>query len=144
MRQTRQFLFVAAALLAALLIAPAAHAQIAWNANIPFDFTVADTTLPAGDYLVQEVDQNDPSTFALTDRDRGIEVLFKTAPAAEQRPGDTPRLTFDATQGQAFLTGISIPGEQLHRDVLPGDKYESAKDDQMAMEEKVITLVISD
>lgn len=142
MRQRKLYLSLAAALLAALLVAPAAQAQIAWNASIPFSFTVADTTLPAGDYLVQEVDQNNPSTFALTNADRDIEVLFKTAPAGEQRPGEMPRLIFDTIDAAAYLSGVSIPMEQLHRDVLPGDRYEEAMEKEMEMEEKVVTLVV--
>lgn len=139
------FLVLAAALVAALLAAPAAQAQIAWNASIPFSFTVADTSLPAGDYLVQEVDQNNPSTFALTNAERDVEVLFKTAPAGEDLNGNTPQLQFDVANGEAYLTAVAIPMEDLYRDVLPGDKYEAAKaNDDLEWETKTVTIVVVD
>ena len=51
MKLQRQFVLSAAAAL--VMLAPAAHAQNKTVANVPFDFTVADVTLPAGEYAVQ-------------------------------------------------------------------------------------------
>jgi hypothetical protein len=75
-------------LAASLLVGTAmtAVAQDKVRANVPFDFSVRGTTLPAGSYTIVRVRENDPTLLAIRGAD-GRQVLafttgMESAPAA--------------------------------------------------------------
>jgi hypothetical protein len=150
MRQRKKLLTIAAALFAALLIAPLAHAQVTLEAQVPFAFTVNDTTLPAGEYLITEVDQNDPSAFALTNAEKDVEVIFRTMNSGEHVEMETTdekrsELVFMTAGDRAFLTEINIPGEALTREVVTDQDYEriSEMNDEDWRERTIAVVVVS-
>jgi hypothetical protein len=94
------------AVLISFFIAPlAAHAGETLVGNVPFEFTVGDTTFPAGEYQFQ-VDQIRPDTV------RVLSTNFSTAAIALSRReggavGDgSPSMKFNVYGGQRFLSTI--------------------------------------
>jgi len=149
MTQQNRWFTLAAALFVLLLVAPLAHAQgTEVRAHIPFPFTVANTSLPAGDYVLTQVDPDNPEAFALTDRAKSIEVLFETASSGRQETEATdgltsPRLQFDVAGGKAFLTRLDLPSESLSRDVLTGERYKAlAQAEDMEWQKKFVDVVV--
>jgi hypothetical protein len=120
---------LAAVLFALLCVAPLAQAQnLEVHAHIPFAFTVGDTSLPAGDYVLTQVEPDNPAAYALTDRAKNVEVVFETSDSGREEADRvaglaSPRLQFDTAGGKAFLTRLDLPSESLSRDVLTGTRY---------------------
>ena len=100
----------------------AVHAQSASSlvrASIPFDFTVGDKTLPAGDYLWQRVWENSDSVMKITSRDGHRSVTFMTHSVIDNKNQTGARLVFRRYGSEYFLaqvwTGFDSSGRELHR-----------------------------
>jgi len=70
---------LALAWLASVLVCGSAAAQTGTilTADIPFSFTVNNTTLPAGNYELQEIE---PWEFYIHNASKGIKLIFSTDP----------------------------------------------------------------
>jgi len=82
--------------------------------RVPFPFIVRGLTLPAGEYVVQPVDQ-DPAVMMI----RGVNanhksiVIVLTSPADGRDPaGDKPALTFTRVENQYRLSTIWESGTE--------------------------------
>jgi hypothetical protein len=76
--------------------------------KVPFPFMVHGQTLPAGEYVVQRLDQ-DPSAMLIRGKNLHDEstAIVMTGPAASQDPaGDKPALTFTRHENQYRLSTI--------------------------------------
>ena len=69
-------MLLAASLLAGTVMTAVAQDKV--HVNVPFDFTVRGTALPAGSYTVARVHENDPTLLAIRGAD-GQQVLAFTA-----------------------------------------------------------------
>jgi hypothetical protein len=89
--------------LSALLV-PLASAQSSIDVTVPFDFTVASSTLPAGEYRILQVV---PSVLQIQRFDGKSSIMTGTLPVeSNKRPGDS-RLTFNRYGDHYFLAGVS-------------------------------------
>src|SRR5579864_4198514 len=98
--------FVMGAGLAALLCGPSLMAQNNEIAEIPFDFHVGQSTLPAGTYNVMKATET--GILRLRSEDTGESILV--AGQGRQDGKDNPRLTFRCYSGDCFLSEIWLPG----------------------------------
>jgi hypothetical protein len=98
--------FVIGAGLAALLWSPLLMAQDHETAEIPFDFHVGQSTLPAGTYSVIKATQN--GILQLRNDDSRESILLGAQ--GRETANDDARLTFRCYSGYCFLSEVWIPG----------------------------------
>ena len=99
----------------ALTIVPA-HAQTGNRvlANIPFDFSVGNTTLKAGTYTIEL--QSDILAFSSDD---GKEHKFAfTVPGDSGNQSQEPHLVFTKYGNQAFLAKVFLAGDENYHELL--------------------------
>jgi len=98
--------FVLGAGLAALLGSPALMAQNAETAEIPFDFHVGKSALPAGTYSVAKDNSGGFLQIRNMDTQHSIMLGFQ----ARETGKNDPSLTFRCYSGDCYLAAIWIPG----------------------------------
>ena len=77
--------------------------------KVPFPFVVHGQTLPAGDYVVQRFDNQDPSALLIRSKNLHdkLAAIVMTGTAGGQDPaGDKPALTFTRHENQYRLSTI--------------------------------------
>jgi len=102
-------------LVVALTLVPA-HAQTGNRvlANIPFDFSVGNTTLKAGTYTIEL--QSDILAFSSDD---GKEHKFAfTVPGDSGNQSQEPHLVFTKYGNQAFLAKVFLAGDENYHELL--------------------------
>ena len=87
------------------------------TAQIPFKFTVANTTLPAGKYIIKRVDDNDPQALELQSADGRATVVFLTESAQANSTPTKSELVFNKYGNRYFLKEILSQGEQTGNQV---------------------------
>jgi hypothetical protein len=102
--QIRNFVFGAG--LAALLWSPALMAQNTEVAEIPFDFHVGQSALPAGNYSVTKDSSGGFLHIRNMDTQNSILLGFQ----ARETGKNDPRLTFRCYSGDCYLSAIWMPG----------------------------------
>lgn len=127
-RTTRRTLAIAfpLLLLAALAAPSPARAQLlgTLEVDVPFDFVVADTTFPAGSYLIDPASSEEAATLRLSSADGRHETLFQTEDvAAVDAPADT-HLVFDEVGGKHFLSQVWVAGERNGRQAIKSRREE--------------------
>jgi hypothetical protein len=98
--------FVFGAGLTALLWSPVLMAQTAETAEIPFNFHVGKSTLPAGNYSV--IKHSNGGFLQIRNMDTENSVLLSFQGREEVK--NDPHLTFHCYSGDCFLSTIWIPG----------------------------------
>lgn len=124
----RLSIFTVTVLLAALFISSAYAASSRSNVvRIPFDFTVAGKTLPAGAYLVERSTQSSSEGLSIrsVDTNRGVFVLTSTV-QSDWRQKES-RLVFNRYNGQYFLSEYWTSGEATGRALIKSDKERTAE-----------------
>jgi hypothetical protein len=76
--------------------------------TIPFAFTVNDTALPAGKYVVSSLSVESPDTLVIASRDfhHPISVIVMTSPSGRVNRDHLTRLVFNTYGGRYFLREI--------------------------------------
>jgi hypothetical protein len=80
-----------------------ARAQDEVKTHVPFDFVVSGVEMPAGDYVIQNVDDS-PDIVSIRSRDGRQSVYAITIAAADRNNGGEPVVTFDKIGGRYMLT----------------------------------------
>jgi len=93
------------AAVAVLLAAPVSAQTLLLRASVPFDFVVAGHTLPAGDYLVSQVNAERFLTVRNVSSDAMPTVITPSMPGHAAVPGEAA-LTFHRYGGDNFLAEI--------------------------------------
>src|SRR5258708_14194525 len=90
----------------AFTIAPA-HAQSGNRvlANIPFDFSLGNTTLKAGSYTIEQLQSG---ILALSSRDENKEQFALTLPGDSVNQSQEPHLVFVRYESEAFLKTVYL------------------------------------
>ena len=113
----KAMLFAVIAILGVTLTIAPAHAQSGDRvlANIPFDFSVGNTTLKAGSYTVEQL----PSGFLVFSSDDGKEHQFVlTIPGDSSQQSQQPRLVFTRYGSEAFLERVFFAGNEDYHELL--------------------------
>ncbi len=84
-----------------------------WNVNIPFDFTVRHTNLPAGTYTVHE---SGPVIFLTSQDGKTANVMTNDENLA--KPSNVSSLTFNVNDGQYDLAQIKNMGSSIELDAV--------------------------
>ena len=99
-----------------LLVAACANAQsVSVKANVPFDFTVGKSTLPAGEYSIQSISTGASSVLAIRGG-KANQMLASTNHAETLNPSANSRLVFHKYGDQYFLSKIWLQGEKAGRE----------------------------
>ena len=96
----------------AILAVSSVHAQSSYRqtANIPFSFTVADKTFPAGEYTVERVNpESDKAALAIKSADGHMTRIVLTTPVQASRTQENARLVFNRYGDQYFLAEVWTP-----------------------------------
>jgi hypothetical protein len=90
------------------------------QADIPFNFTVGDTTLSAGKYELRRVDDLAENVLELSSVDGRARVIFDASPAQTKdlRPANRSELTFDKYGDQYFLSEIWVAGRSTGEELV--------------------------
>jgi hypothetical protein len=77
--------------------------------KVPFPFVVRGVTLPAGEYMVQRVDNEDPAVLAIRGmhaNQKSTAITFTNAAAGQDPAGYTPSLTFKLHENGYWLSSV--------------------------------------
>ena len=79
-------------------------------ADIPFGFTVRNTTLSAGKYTIKRLDSVDPGVMEISSADGKEKLVFLVVSAEVIQHPDQTKLVFDRVGDQYFLSEIFEEG----------------------------------
>ena len=94
------------------------------EADVPFDFIVGKTTLPAGKYEIVNPGEFNPSILEIRSLDGRTSILCTTASVQAPRTATKSELVFNKYGDSYFLHQIWVEGEQI------GDEIEPSKTEQ--------------
>jgi len=95
-----------------------AHSQTQVRVNIPFDFTVGNHTLPAGQYEVSTVWSDNSAAWKIADRQRHSAILM-TNEVSSPNGDHTCSLIFRRFGGEYALVQFWTDGREGHDVVRP-------------------------
>lgn len=131
------------AALAALILALPAHAVsyvevVSFEA--PFDFVVNETTLPAGDYIVEAEDQTDPTDMRIRTPDGEHVVEFHTRQMPDtwdvnEKMGPEAKVVFAEYEDTQYLSEVWIPAHSNGRSVVTEAEMEGAEKTEISAKE---------
>ncbi len=104
-------------LLSLVAAAPAVRAQQPLAANVPFEFTVGNGTLPAGDYRVQKLGE-DSAVLLIRNQEAGASAMVMTTAAQENGQPSLAKLVFSCYGNRCFLSQIWAPGSSNVRQLI--------------------------
>lgn len=96
-------------------------------ADVPFDFTVRDSALPAGKYTIKRTYSANPGVMQIRSADGDEVMLFVVGSAQAAKEPDQTRLIFDRVGDRYFLseifeegnsTGVELPKSRAERDLV--------------------------
>ncbi|HEX8890259.1 MAG TPA: hypothetical protein VF779_13965 [Pyrinomonadaceae bacterium] len=111
----------------AILAVASVHAQSSreQTANIPFSFTVADKTFPAGEYRIERLNpSSDKAAIAIKSADGHLSKIVLTMPVQSNVTRENAKLVFNHYGDQYFLaqvwtpadnTGLAVPESKMER-----------------------------
>ena len=93
------------------------HAQslISVVLTIPFDFKVADKTLPAGDYIVRRSTQYSREGLQILRKDSGAGAFVLTTSIQRRAVSENSRLIFNRYDDKYFLSQVWTAGNNYGR-----------------------------
>jgi len=115
-KQRARVLWVSFAIvLVVVSTASVARAEELVVAHVPFAFIVGESRLPAGDYIVKEVD-SDPSVISITSADGHQSTFMLTMASSSGELQAQPQLVFEKFDDQYFLARV-IRGDGTGREI---------------------------
>ncbi len=99
----------------AVLMVPATQAQSIWKAEIPFDFAVGNTRLPAGEYEVKP--KSNSGVILIQGQDARSSAYAMTIVGQAGKPSDVSKLVFNRYGDQYFLSKIWTPFSNTGREL---------------------------
>jgi hypothetical protein len=110
-----------------MLLMPAAFAQNAAKATIPFDFTVGNKTVSAGEYTIVRVSSEHPQVLVLRDSNGEAQAIISGIVIEAVENTGHARLLFNKYDDRYFLSqvwlsdtesGTSVPKTRLERELV--------------------------
>ena len=90
------------------------------QANIPFAFTVENSTLPAGMYVVRRLDDAEPNVMEIRSKDRRLSVVFLVGEATTRTAPNEAELVFDTFGNRHFLSEVFQVGDSVGVEAMKG------------------------
>ena len=120
-----------------LLASVSAYAQTRMlTANIPFNFVVGRTSLPAGEYTIQSLGLSS-RVIAIQNPDRNLTKVLLPNPCTSTKAQERTKLVFHRYGDQYFLTQIWTAGNHMGNE-LP----KSQRETELAMENPAQNVVV--
>lgn len=88
------------------------------KADIPFEFTVGKTKLPAGEYMIILPQSGDAATVKFKGKDGNSFAMAMTNWVNSKKSGFQDGLTFIKSGDKYFLYQVHVPGSELGQEVL--------------------------
>lgn len=91
--------------------------------DVPFQFNIDNTVLPAGTYLVKraETPTGDPAMLSIREANRkGAALMFITNAIENAKPSEQPQLVFNCYGSDCFLSQVSTAGDDTGRKTISG------------------------
>jgi len=124
---------VMTALGVALAIVPArAQSGRRVSADIPFDFSVGNTTLKAGSYTVEQLQSG---IIAFSSSDEKQHQFALTVPGDSGNQRQEPHLVFTRYGSEAFLTRVFLSGNEGYHELLPSSRERELIENQASGDE---------
>jgi hypothetical protein len=132
-------------LLSLLLVAGSAIAQtVHVRANVPFNFTVENKTLPAGMYSIRTIGDRGMTTLLVQAQDRHSSIMTNSNAAENLKPADKSKLVFNRYRDQYFLSEIWVAGASRgHRLPKTSREKELARDLAQDLTQRRVEIVAS-
>ena len=89
------------------------------EADVPFEFSIGKTTLPAGKYEIVKLDEADPPVLEILGQDVRKELLFTARLVQASRIATKSELVFYKYGDRYFLCQIWVAGEQNGNELEP-------------------------
>ena len=125
MKSVRTLVTICLLIAATTLFAQTQNRQLL-TAKIPFNFSVGNSSLPAGDYSISTVLPE--RMIRIDSADGQHSVILKTLPNYASSPSGNSRLVFNRYGEEYFLAQVWVAGENVGRNpILSGRAMESAK-----------------
>lgn len=121
-RKTLPFVIALIVLLPLMATRAGAQTNQELVANVPFDFTVCQERLPAGEYKVRPVSSANPRVLLVSSRDDRSVIMVCTRDVKGQKPAATGKLIFNRYGDQYFLSEMWLPGEITGIEVAKSDQ----------------------
>ncbi len=123
----KAFLVLSISMLAVALAAPLMAQSFVLKANVPFEFTVGDKAMPAGEYLLRS-DASVPVVVLQGEASHAaaVTLMFHKELGATRDPASITRITFDRYGSHYFLrevdngytrTGYTVPMSHTEREL---------------------------
>ena len=132
-------------LLSLLLLAGSAIAQtVRVRANVPFNFTVGNKTLPAGMYSIRTIGDRGMTTLLVQAQDGHSSIMTNSNAAENLKPADKSKLVFNRYRDQYFLSEIWVAGvSRGHRLPKTSREKELARDLAQDLTQRRVEIVAS-
>ena len=108
------FAMLSGLFLTLLAISAVARTPEELTVTIPFNFTVGQTTLPAGTYTIDRTSANTTEVFSICDADRQVKAVFNTHTVETEDLSAMMRLEFRQYGDRYFLGQIWSGGNSGH------------------------------
>ncbi len=109
--------------------------------NIPFDFTIAEKSYPAGNYIISPLGNYSEGVFALRDLDNKRESVFLVEHTEQATEPKKSELIFDKIGDHYFLSEIFEEGNATG-EKLPEPRLEKRLTKAVAKEQGIAQLVV--
>jgi hypothetical protein len=108
-----------------------AQAQIVGNlvAEVPFQFHVGSTTLPAGKYLIHQLEGSDLTVMQISSMDGKVSALFDVEPTEAKSMPEKTELIFNKYGDHYFLS------EMFDEENPDGNRLVTSRDEKRASKE---------
>jgi hypothetical protein len=111
----KQLLLLGVALIVAVAVSPTqAHAQIMdpLGVNVPFEFHVGNSTLPAGKYIIQPLDDSDLTVLEIRSADGSTTAFFDVQSVDAKSVPARNEVTFRKYGNRYFLANVFEEGNR--------------------------------
>ena len=111
--------------------------------NIPFEFSIAGKTLPAGEYIVTRATQNDQTTMSIKNANgKGSALVMTKTVDANERQRQS-RLVFNRYGSHYFLSQVWTSGQEIGRELYKGKQERSLEMELAKNNQKPETVAIA-
>ena len=135
-------LLVMVAFVSALASASAQTPSHNLSADIPFEFNVGDKTLPAGTYLISQIN-GDGSVLRVRNSDDNQNAIRLTNSVTTAQPKEISTLVFERYGERYFLSQIWVVGNREGREMVKSGQQRAADRELARRDQKAENVTIA-
>jgi hypothetical protein len=109
--------------------------------KVPFEFSVGDKTLPAGDYLISRL-SSDGTTVRISNQESDRNIARQTRSIQSSQPKEQSVLVFRRYGDQYFLAQVWLVGETTGREITPSASEKSLDNELAKNNEQAQTVTV--